>query len=121
MSLLNFIESFLDEATCKARFKEYGDQVGVICFKCGSKAHYRKSGIESYKCKSCGYRQSLKANMVMYKLKLPFRYWFMAMHLLTSNPKEFFGQKYRDEFCYKFNRRHLGEVLFNRLLVSCES
>jgi len=28
-------------------------------------------------------------------------------------------QKYLDEFCYKFNRRYLGEALFNRLLVTC--
>jgi hypothetical protein len=32
-----------------------------------------------------------------------------------------FLQKYLDEFCYKFNRRHMGETLFNRLLVACVS
>jgi hypothetical protein len=32
-----------------------------------------------------------------------------------------FLQKYLDGFCYKFNRRYLGEMLFNRLLVACVS
>ena len=32
-----------------------------------------------------------------------------------------FLQRYLDEFCYKFNRRFLGEALFNRLLVACVS
>ena len=30
-----------------------------------------------------------------------------------------FLQNYLDEFCYKFNRRYLGETLFGRLLVAC--
>jgi hypothetical protein len=37
------------------------------------------------------------------------------------NVKPEFLQKYLDEFCYKFNRRYLGEALFNRLLVACVS
>ena len=32
-----------------------------------------------------------------------------------------FLQNYLDEFCYKFNRRYFGEVLFGRLLVACVS
>jgi len=30
-----------------------------------------------------------------------------------------FMQNYLDEFCYKFNRRHFGDKLFNRLMVAC--
>ena len=32
-----------------------------------------------------------------------------------------FLQNYLDEFCYKFNRRYLGEFMFNRLLIACVS
>jgi hypothetical protein len=35
MSLINFIEQFPDEASCKQKFKEYREQVGVTCAKCG--------------------------------------------------------------------------------------
>jgi len=40
--------------------------------------------------------------------------------LLNSyhNVKPEFLQSYLDEFCYKFNRRYFGEVLFGRLLVA---
>ena len=44
---------------------------------------------ECYECKHCHYRQSLKANTVMYGSQLPLRYWFIAMHLLTSTKKSF--------------------------------
>ena len=37
------------------------------------------------------------------------------------NVKPEFLQKYLDEFCYKFNRRYLGEALFNHLLIACVS
>ena len=89
MNLLNFIERFPDEASCKQKWKEIRDRQGVICRKCGCSAHYWKSDKESYECKSCGYRQSLKANTVMHSSNLPFRYWFMAIHLLTSTKKSF--------------------------------
>ena len=101
MNLLNFIESFPDEASCKAKFKEYREHIGVVCPKCGSKAHYWKSDKESYECKRCGYRQSLKANTVMHKSKLPFRYWFMAMHLLTSTKKSFSAKELQRQLGHK--------------------
>jgi len=43
--------------------------------------------------------------------------------LLNSyhNVKPEFLQSYLDEFCYKFNRRYFGEVLFGRLLVAAVS
>ena len=89
MNLLNFIESFPDEASCKSKFKEYRDKQGVICPKCGSLEHYWKKGKECYECKSCRTRQSLKSHTVMHASNLPFRYWFIAIHLLTSTKKSF--------------------------------
>jgi transposase-like protein/DNA-directed RNA polymerase subunit RPC12/RpoP len=74
---------------CKAQWKSYRDKEGVVCVRCGGTAHYWKSDKESYECKNCGYRQSLKANTVMHDSNLPFRYWFIAIHLLTSTKKSF--------------------------------
>ena len=53
MSVLNFIEQFPDEASCKQKFKEYRDQVGVVCSKCGGEDHYWKQDKEQYECKKC--------------------------------------------------------------------
>lgn len=89
MNLLGFITEFPDEDSCKARWKKYRDEIGVSCSKCGGAEHYWKGDKESYECKTCGYRQSLRANTVMHGSQLPFRYWFVAMHLLTSTKKSF--------------------------------
>jgi transposase-like protein len=89
MNLLNFISAYPDEASCKAKFKAYRDKEGVTCKKCGHTEHYWLSTIEQYKCKKCGFRTSIKSGTVLENSKLPYRYWFVAMHLITSTKKTF--------------------------------
>ena len=101
MSLINFIEQFPDEASCKQKFKEYRDQVGVVCAKCGGKDHYWKKGKEQYECKSCKTRTTLKSGTVMHKSKLPFRYWFITMHLLTATKKGFSAKEIQRQLGHK--------------------
>ena len=59
---------------------------------------------ETYECKHCGYRQSLRANTVMHGSQLPFRYWFIAIHLLTSTKKSFSASELQ---------RQLGHSTYN--------
>jgi predicted RNA-binding Zn-ribbon protein involved in translation (DUF1610 family) len=101
MTIIEFIKEYPDEASCKAKFKQYREQVGVVCPKCGGTEHYWKNDKESYECKSCGYRQSLKANTVMHKSKLPYRYWFIAMHLLTCTKKSFSAKELQRQLGHK--------------------
>lgn len=101
MSLLNFIEQFPDEASCKQKFKEYRDQVGVVCSKCGGEDHYWKKDKEQYECKECNTRTTLKSGTVMHKSKLPFRYWFIAMHLLTATKKSFSAKEIQRQLGHK--------------------
>jgi hypothetical protein len=101
MTLIEFINEFPDELSCKLKFKQYREHIGVICFKCGCNEHYWKQDKESYECKSCGYRQGLKANTVMHKSKLPYRYWFLAMHLLTSTKKSFSAKELQRQLGHK--------------------
>ncbi len=90
MKLIDFIAQFPDEESCRTRFKEYRDRVGVTCSKCGCKVHYWVGGKQNhYECKQCGHRQSLRANTVMHNSHLPFRVWFIAMHLITSTKSAF--------------------------------
>lgn len=104
MNLLNFVSEFPDEESCKAKWKEYRDKQGVVCPKCGGKEHYWKSDKESYECKHCKYRQSLRSNTVMHGSQLPFRYWFVAIHLLTSTKKSFSASELQ---------RQLGHSTYN--------
>jgi predicted RNA-binding Zn-ribbon protein involved in translation (DUF1610 family) len=101
MNLIEFSKTFPDDESCKSKFKEYREHVGVICPKCGCKDHYWKQDKESYECKRCSYRQGLKANTVMHKSKLPYRYWFIAMHLLTSTKKSFSAKELQRQLGHK--------------------
>jgi Zn ribbon nucleic-acid-binding protein len=101
MNLIEFIEEYPDEANCRAKFKEYRDHVGVVCPKCGDKAHYWKRDKANYECKECRHRQSLRANTVMHKSKLPFRYRFIAMHLLTSTKKSYSAKELQRQLGHK--------------------
>ena len=101
MTLIDFIKEFPDEESCRLKFKQYRDRIGVVCPKCGGASHYWKSDKESYECKNCGYRQSLKANTVMHKSKLPFRYWFVAMHLVTCTKKSFSAKEIQRQLGHK--------------------
>jgi len=102
MNLLNFVANFPGEESCKRRWKEVRDRQGVICQKCGGESHYWKSDKESYECKNCGYRQSLKANTIMHGSWLPFRYWFAAIHLIISTKKSFSAKELQRQVGYKY-------------------
>jgi hypothetical protein len=102
MNLLNFTTNFPDEESCKRKFKEIRDKEGVICPKCGGLDHYWKSDKESYECKSCHYRQSLRANTIMHGSWLPFRYWFIGFHLATSTKKSFSAKELQRQVGHKF-------------------
>ncbi|MDD4149250.1 MAG: IS1595 family transposase [Bacteroidales bacterium] len=101
MTLINFIELFPDEESCKLKFKEYREHVGVVCSKCGGKDHYWKKDKEQYECKLCKTRTTLKSGTVMHKSKLPFRYWFITMHLLTSTKKSFSAKEIQRQLGHK--------------------
>lgn len=101
MNLLEFVERFPDEASCKSRFKEIREKEGLVCRKCGHTEHYWKKDKEQYECKKCKARMSLKSGTVMHKSKLSFRYRFIAMHLLTSTRKSFSAKEIQRQLGHK--------------------
>ena len=101
MTLIEFINEFPNEQSCKSKFKEYREHVGIFCPNCSGREHYWKRDKECYECKQCKYRQGLRANTVMHKSKLPYRYWFLAMHLLTSTKKSFSAKELQRQLGHK--------------------
>jgi hypothetical protein len=89
MNLLNFISQYPDEESCRLKLKDIRDKEGVVCRHCGGKEHYWKKDKWQYECKSCKTRTTLKSGTIMHGSQLPLRYWFVAMHLLTSTKKSF--------------------------------
>ena len=102
MNLIKFIESFPDESLCRIKFKEFRDEQGVICRKCGSKNHYWLKTVDEYQCKKCKTRISLRSGTVMQASNLPFRHWFIAIHLLTSTKKTFSTLEVQRQIGHKF-------------------
>ena len=108
MTLIDFLSHFPDEESCKQKFKAYRDQVGVVCSKCGGTDHYWKKDKEQYECKHCKTRTTLKSGTVMHKSKLPFRYWFIAMHLLTSTKKTFSAKEIQRQLGNRYQSKKLA-------------
>lgn len=101
MNILEFIKKFPNEESCRLKFKEQRDQVGIICHKCNCKEHYWLENKQCYECKHCHSRQSLRSGTVMQNSKLPFRYWFITIHLLTSTKKSFSTEELRCQLGHK--------------------
>lgn len=87
MEWQDFDKRFPDEESCREEWKRIRESVGVVCPRCGNTAHYWKRDKQSFECKQCHYRQSLRSNTFMHGSQLPFRYWFIAVQLLTSTDK----------------------------------
>jgi len=101
MNLIQFSELYPDEQSCKAKIREIRDSNGVICAKCGCTKHYWKKDKQMYECSLCGFRTSLKSGTVMHKSKLPFRYWLLAFHLVTSTKKGFSTKEIQRQLGHK--------------------
>lgn len=97
MRILEFNDKFPTEEKCKEKFKEYRLKVGVICTKCGGSHFYWKKNREQWECKKCSRRVTLKSGTVMENSKLPYKYWFIAMHLLTCTKKSFSAKEVQRE------------------------
>lgn len=102
MNLLNFISQYPDEDSCKEKLKAIRDKQGVICGHCGGKEHYWKKDKWQYECKFCKTRTTLQSGTVMHGSQLPLRYWFIAMHLLTSTKKSFSAAELQRQLGHKY-------------------
>ena len=87
MKLFDFNKYFPDETACRKAFKEMRDREGVVCQHCGSHDVVWLESKQQYQCKHCRHRTTLRSGTVMHGSKLPFMYWFIAMHLLTATKK----------------------------------
>jgi hypothetical protein len=101
MKLIDFTHNYPDEESCKAKFRELREREGIVCPICGCKEHYWKRDKECFECKKCHHRTGLKSGTVMHKSKLPFQYWFFAIHLLTSTKKSFSAKEIQRQLSHK--------------------
>lgn len=101
MNILELFKEFPTEESCKLKFKEIREREGVKCRKCGNSTHYWKKDREQFECKQCGTRTTLRSGTVMQNSKLPYQYWFIAMHLLGSTKKSFSAKEVQRQLGHK--------------------
>lgn len=102
MKFIEFLDRYPTEEKCKAKFKSLRDRQGVVCKKCEGTVHYWLPSKEQYQCKSCSFRTTLKSGTVMENSKLPFKYWFVAMHLMTSTKKSLSALELQRQIGHKY-------------------
>lgn len=102
MTLIEFTHQYPDEASCKASFRATRESEGITCRRCNSTAHYWKKDKECFECKKCKSRTSLRSGTVMEKSQLPFRYWLLAIHLMTSTKKSISALEMQRQLGHKF-------------------
>jgi len=89
MNIISFYKKFPTEESCREDFKQQREAKGIVCYKCGSIHHKWKKNRSQWECKKCGHRTTLRSGTVMHGSKLPFMYWYITMHLITSTKKSF--------------------------------
>ena len=89
INILTFISNFPDEQSCCDYLRNQREKIAIKCNRCGHDKNYWWPSHEKWQCKKCGSRKSLPSGTVMEGSNLPVRYWFIAMHLLTSTKKSF--------------------------------
>jgi len=87
MNILEFVEIFPTESSCRKDFKEKREKEGIICKKCKSTEHYWLKNKEQWECKACKFRTTLKSGSMMEGSKLPVRTWYLAMLFMTFTKK----------------------------------
>lgn len=101
MNLIEFIRQFPNEQTCRDHFRDYRISKGITCKKCGHKEHYWLAGKEQFQCKECRFRTTLRSGTILESSKLPFWYWYIAMHLMSSTKKGFSAHEVRRQLGHK--------------------
>jgi hypothetical protein len=89
MKLREIFKRYSTEEKSKKAFKEWRDNQGVRCKKCGGSDHYWKQDKWQYECRGCGFRTTLKSGTVMQGSKMPYQDWMIVIRLMSATKKSF--------------------------------
>lgn len=85
MNLFEFINHFPTEDDCLNHFVSVRLKAGITCSRCGCTKHIQHRGIFQFECINCGFHTHIKSGTAMENSKLPVKYWFITIFLLTSD------------------------------------
>jgi transposase-like protein len=87
INLVNLIERYHSEDSCRARLEELRWPEGVECPRCDSKNVARMEDRHQYQCRSCRYQFSVTAGTIFHDTHLPLWKWFLAVYLIVESKK----------------------------------
>jgi len=87
MNLLNFVNEFPDEQSCKEHFRKQREHEGIKCKKCQSTKHYWLKAKWQWQCAECRFRTALRSGTSFEHSKLPIRKWYLTMAFMSFSKK----------------------------------
>jgi hypothetical protein len=101
MKILEFIDCYPDEHSCRLDLKQKREQSGISCRGCGKQKQYWLSMIYQWKCATCGVRTTLRSGTVMHDSKLSVRTWYLCMALMSMTKKAMSAHQMKRELGHK--------------------
>src|SRR5258708_940419 len=86
-TLVEFLEYFKDEETCREHFASIRFANGEYCPHCAHREIYKFSGGKRYRCAKCKQDFTIRTGTVFGESKLPIKKWFIAIYLLSTTSK----------------------------------
>jgi transposase-like protein len=87
INLVNLIERYHSEGSCRARLEELRWPDGIECPRCQSKNVAHIEDRHQYQCRSCRYQFSVTAGTIFHDSHLPLWKWFLAVYLIIESKK----------------------------------
>lgn len=87
MNLLDVIDDYGDDESCRAYLEELRWPNGVRCPRCESDSVSRIHDRKQFDCNSCRYQFSVTAGTLFHDSHLPLRKWFLAIYLICESKK----------------------------------
>lgn len=87
MTILEFMQYFPDEASCRQHFKENREKEGIKCKKCSAEKHYWIKSKWQWQCSACSFRTTLRSGTVMENSNLSFMKCYLCLAFMSFSKK----------------------------------
>jgi transposase-like protein len=87
MNLVELVDRYHSEDSCRTRLEELRWPEGVECPRCDSKSIARMEDRHQYQCRSCRYQFSVTAGTIFHDTHLSLWKWFATVYLIVESKK----------------------------------
>ncbi len=88
LSFEDFSKAFPTEFACVQHLKELKERKGFCCIKCGNIKTIKGKDKFDVRCSSCNYNESLTANTIFHRTKIPLQKAFYILYIIANSRVE---------------------------------